>query len=112
MAASTVSGSPAFFSTSRISDSSQPCRLVRGETSLKIHGQDCPVQAEIVQLDTMSAHGDYAGILDWLRNFRAPPRKVFITHGEPAAVVAMRQHITETFGWPAVIPAQDTARTC
>jgi metallo-beta-lactamase family protein len=81
-------------------------RLARGETTLKIHGQDWPVRAEIVQLDTMSAHADYAEILSWLRNFRSSPRKVFITHGEPAAADSMRQHIADTFGWRAVVPVQ------
>ena len=81
-------------------------RLARGETTLKIHGQDWPVRAEIVQLDTMSAHADYIEILAWLRNFRVPPRKVFVTHGEPAAAESMRQHIADTFGWQAVVPAQ------
>lgn len=79
-------------------------RLVRGETTLKIHGQDWPVKAEIVQLDTMSAHADYVEILDWLKNFRKPPRQVFITHGEPEAAEAMRRHIVETFKWNVVVP--------
>ena len=61
------------------------------------------MRAEIAQLDTMSAHADYAEILDWLRNFRVPPRKVFITHGEPEAANAMRDHIMETLGWRDVI---------
>ena len=78
-------------------------RLARGETSLKIHGHEWPVRAEIAQLDTMSAHADYAEILDWLRNFRVPPRKVFITHGEPEAANAMREHVIETLGWRDVI---------
>jgi metallo-beta-lactamase family protein len=80
-------------------------RLARGEASLRIHGRDWPVRAEIVQLDTMSAHADYAEILDWLKNFRAPPRKVFLVHGEPAAAQAMQQHIADSLGWNAVIPA-------
>jgi metallo-beta-lactamase family protein len=80
-------------------------RLVRGEKSLKIHGQDWPVLAEIVQLDTMSAHADYAGILEWLRNFRSPPRRLFVTHGEKQAALGMRQHIQDTFGWDAVVPS-------
>ena len=54
----------------------------------------------------MSAHADYAEILAWLRNFRVPPRKVFITHGEPAAAESMRQHIVDTFGWQAIVPTQ------
>jgi metallo-beta-lactamase family protein len=81
-------------------------RLARGETSLKIHGKEWPVRAEIAQLDTMSAHADYSEILNWLRNFRSAPRKVFITHGEPEAAEAMRQHIVDTFGWTAVVPTQ------
>ncbi len=79
-------------------------RLARGEEAIKIHGQDWPVRAEIVQLDTMSAHADYAEILDWLRHFRRPPRQTFITHGEPEAADAMRQHVEETFGWATVVP--------
>lgn len=79
-------------------------RLARGEATLKIHGQDWPVKAEVVQLDTMSAHADHVEILDWLGNFRKPPRKVFITHGEPAAAEAMRRHIVEAFKWDVVVP--------
>lgn len=86
-------------------------RLARGESSLKIHGKEWPVRVEIAQLDTMSAHADYSEILDWLRNFRSPPRNVFITHGEPAAAEAMRQHIVDTFGWEAVVPAQGACVT-
>jgi metallo-beta-lactamase family protein len=81
-------------------------RLARGESSLKIHGQDYPVRAEVAQIDSMSAHADYEEILDWLRNFRSPPRAVFITHGEPDAAAAMRQHIDEELGWKnVVVPA-------
>lgn len=79
-------------------------RLARGETTLKIHGAEWPVRAEIVQLDTMSAHADYAEIIEWLRHFRKPPRKVFLNHGEPAAAEAMRRHIVETFKWDVVVP--------
>ena len=52
----------------------------------------------------MSAHADYAEILDWLRHFRKAPRKVFITHGEPEAAEAMPDHIVETFKWDVVVP--------
>ena len=86
-------------------------RLARGETSLKIHDKDWPVRAEIAQLNSMSAHADYSEILAWLRNSRSPPRKVFITHGEPAAAEAMRQHVVDTFGWEAVVPTQGVSVT-
>ncbi len=80
-------------------------RLSRGESEIKIHGQMWPVAAEIVQMDNMSAHADYNEILSWLENFRRPPRRVFITHGEINAAQAMKRHIEEKFGWDAVIPS-------
>lgn len=80
-------------------------RLARGEKEIKIHGQMWPVRAEIVKLDSMSAHADYEEILTWMGNFSSRPRKVFVTHGEAEAANAMRQKIEDRFGWDAVVPA-------
>ncbi|HRI75750.1 MAG TPA: MBL fold metallo-hydrolase [Alphaproteobacteria bacterium] len=86
-------------------DGTRGDRLARGEKEISIHGEMWPVRAQIVKLDNMSAHADYSEILSWLGNFNAQPRRVFITHGEPAAAEAMQGHITDTFGWDAHIPA-------
>lgn len=80
-------------------------RLARGEKEIKIHGQMWPVRAEIVKLDSMSAHADYEETLTWMDNFSSRPRKVFVTHGEAEAANAMRQKIEDRFGWDAVVPA-------
>jgi metallo-beta-lactamase family protein len=85
-------------------DGTRGDRLARGEKEVAIHGQMWPVRAEIKRLDNMSAHADYAEILTWLDNFAAPPRRVFITHGEPEAAAAMRGHIEERFSWDAHVP--------
>ncbi|GLQ04799.1 MBL fold metallo-hydrolase RNA specificity domain-containing protein [Sneathiella chinensis] len=79
-------------------------RLARGEKEIKIHGDMWPVNADVHLLDSMSAHADYTEILGWLENFREPPRKVFIVHGEPEAALGMQSHIQEKFGWETVIP--------
>ena len=34
----------------------------------------------------------------------ATPRRVFITHGEPAAADALRRRITEQLSWPCRVP--------
>lgn len=81
-------------------------RLARGEKEISIHGQMWPVLARIEKLDNMSAHADYEEILTWLGNFNSQPRRVFITHGEPAAADAMKGHIEERFGWDAHVPVQ------
>jgi metallo-beta-lactamase family protein len=52
----------------------------------------------------MSAHADYAEILDWLRGFRRAPRRTFVTHGEPAAADELRRRIEETFRWKVTVP--------
>jgi metallo-beta-lactamase family protein len=80
-------------------------RLTRGEEAIKIHGQMWPVRAQIIKMDNMSSHADYSEILTWLENFRSPPRKVFITHGELSSAQALQQKIEEKFGWETVIPA-------
>ncbi|HEX3122015.1 MAG TPA: MBL fold metallo-hydrolase [Rhodanobacteraceae bacterium] len=78
--------------------------MLGGATDIRIHGQDVPVRAEIAALSTLSAHADSAEILQWLGNFRSPPRQTFITHGEPVPADALRQRIERKLGWAAMVP--------
>jgi metallo-beta-lactamase family protein len=80
-------------------------RLARGEREIKIHGQMRAVEAEIVKMDSMSAHADSGEILTWLGHFRRPPKKTFITHGEVSSAEALRKKIETQLGWDAVVPA-------
>ncbi len=79
-------------------------RLARGEKEIKIHGRMWPVHARIELMASLSAHADYGEMLAWLGNFTSPPRKVFITHGEPEAARALQGHIHGRFGWTCEIP--------
>lgn len=81
--------------------------MLAGAEKIKIHGQYIPVLAEVHNLDMLSAHADYEGILRWLRTFKKAPRTTFITHGEPEASDAMRLHIKEELGWNCVVPDHD-----
>lgn len=78
--------------------------MLAGEKSVKIHGEYVPVNAEVCRLDNLSSHADYTEILEWLRGFAAPPRRVYIVHGEPAAADALRRHIQESLGWHCSVP--------
>ena len=78
--------------------------MVNGAESIKIHGEYLPVRAEIVSIDSLSAHADYVQIIDWLQKMKHKPRMVFVTHGEAAAVAAMAQHVEEELHWPARVP--------
>jgi metallo-beta-lactamase family protein len=78
--------------------------LLDGTDELKVFGQYVPVRARVVALDGLSAHADYAELLDWLRASKLSPRDVFVTHGEPAAADAFRRRLREAFGWRARVP--------
>ena len=78
--------------------------LADGTDELKIHAQYVPVRAQIRKLEGLSAHADYAELSDWLEQSRISPRKVFVTHGEPAAADALRRRLRDRFGWDTVVP--------
>ena len=79
-------------------------RILKGEPQVKIFGQMVPIKAHIEYIGSLSAHADYQEILEWLYHFKKAPRKVFITHGEPAAALSLKNKIEEKFGWDCVIP--------
>lgn len=78
--------------------------LVHGADSVKIHGEYWPVRAEVYNLDSLSAHGDYEEILTWLDQGSLKPDMVYVTHGEMVASDIMRKRIHERFGWEAEVP--------
>ena len=83
---------------------SRGATLVGGASTLRIHGEDVPVRAEVAMLDNLSAHADAAEIIGWLRGFKSAPRQTFITHGEAAAADAMRLRIERELHWPCHMP--------
>mgnify|MGYP003658580866 FL=1 len=42
--------------------------------------------------------------MQWLGGFKAPPRKTFLVHGEPASSRALRSRIERELGWSCDIP--------
>jgi metallo-beta-lactamase family protein len=84
--------------------------MTRGTEAVKIHGSYVPIRAEVDNLHMLSAHADADEIMAWLRNFEKPPKRTFITHGEPAAADALRHRIAEELGWACTVPEyRDTA---
>jgi metallo-beta-lactamase family protein len=79
-------------------------RLQNGEKTLRLLGEEVPVRAQIETVGSLSAHADSSEILRWLREFKRPPRKTFIVHGEPEAASALGQLITTKLGWEIAIP--------
>ncbi len=81
--------------------------LQDGAKQIKIFKELVPVRANIRVLENISAHADYAEIIQWLSCSKTNPKKVFITHGELEAANAMKVHITNKFQWSCQVPKQD-----
>lgn len=78
--------------------------LLYGKRKLKIHGEIIDIKAQIEYITNLSAHADYSEILDWLKYFTEPPKKVFITHGDPPASASLKSTIEAELGWQCSIP--------
>lgn len=85
--------------------------LVDGARSLHVFGEDVPVRADVVVMDTLSAHADADGLVGWLRSAPAPPTAVSVVHGEASAADALRRRIRHELGWRAAVPVQGEAIT-
>lgn len=78
--------------------------LVHGAKSVKMHGEMIPIEAEIVQMDSLSAHADQKEILNWLSKFKKPPKKTFLVHGEFESSEILKTKIEKELGWICYIP--------
>jgi len=78
--------------------------LASGERSVRIHGHDVAVEAEVVSLQSASAHADGNQLLDWLRSMPAAPAQVYVVHGERQASDTLRARIQRELGWRALVP--------
>ena len=76
-----------------------------GIQTVKIHGQQIPVQAHVETIENLSGHADYREIIGWLKRFTLTPSKTFITHGEIHASEGLQVKIAEALKWDAIIPA-------
>ena len=78
--------------------------LVGGAREVRMHGRWVPVRAEVATLEGLSSHADRDELLAWLGALPSPPRRVYVTHGEPAAADSLRQAISEKLQWHSAVP--------
>jgi metallo-beta-lactamase family protein len=69
--------------------------LVDGAHTVAIHGQRIPVRAEIQYLRSLSAHADSDELLRWCAALPAPPKRIFLNHGEDPARKALEAALVE-----------------
>jgi len=58
--------------------------LKRGDRTVKIFGEELPVNAKVRSMDSFSGHGDYNEMINYLSGINSEKvKKVFLVHGEP-----------------------------
>jgi metallo-beta-lactamase family protein len=78
--------------------------LASGADTLRIFGQEVPIRAEVVAMQSFSGHADADEELAWMSGATRKPAITYVTHGELDASDALRARISRELGWPARVP--------
>lgn len=79
-------------------------QLLDGADEIKFYGEYYPVHARIDLLDGLSGHADQWELIEWVSELQSPPERLFLVHGEPQALDALRVKLTDRYGWSPEIP--------
>lgn len=75
-----------------------------GARTVRIHGQDVPVNAEVVALEHFSVHADRDDVRAWLSSAATSPKRVVLIHGEDDARAELKPLLEKEFGLDVVAP--------
>ena len=79
--------------------------LKSGLNKIRIHHKEIDVEAEIVVLDSLSAHADSNELMAWYKKIQNKPQRCFLVHGEEASQGALSYRIINELGWDCVVPS-------
>jgi metallo-beta-lactamase family protein len=82
-------------------------RLLTGTKEVSIFGIQHEVHAEVAQIKSMSAHGDYEDLNQWLagQDIRSV-KKLFLVHGEYDVQVQFKNRLVKKGFFDVEIPAR------
>ncbi len=63
--------------------------ILNGAEKVRILGQKREVNAKIARIHGFSGHADQSELIRWLAAFKAPPKNIFVVHGETDAANAL-----------------------
>jgi len=78
--------------------------LLDGARFVRIHKGDVPVLAEVAELRGLSGHADAGELMRWMAGVETKPRRVFLTHGEEEAALALGARIAKERGFATHVP--------
>ena len=78
-------------------------KLLAGDSSVKLFGEDIAVKAEILRIDSFSSHADKPHLRAWVKKVR-PGTRIFVNHGEDKVTESFAEIASIDTGKPAVAP--------
>lgn len=79
-------------------------KLIEGAPEIKIYGRYYTVEAQIVQIEGLSAHGDQQDLVNWLSALKNPPKCIYLVHGENLPADELRVKIQDRYGFKCSVP--------
>ncbi len=80
-------------------------RIVDGEKSIKIFGDEVSVNARIEYIEGFSGHADQTWLLNFISSFYTKPRHIFLVHGEEEGQEVLKEKIEEQSDIGVTIPS-------
>lgn len=74
---------------------------------VKLHGKFYQIKAQVIEITGLSGHADQGELMQWLKTFQKLPEKIFLVHGEPSALDALRVKIEGELNITAHIQRED-----
>jgi metallo-beta-lactamase family protein len=86
-------------------DGTRGRKLVDKEPTIRIFGEDVPVNCHVENMTSLSGHADKEELFAWMKNFKQSPKMVFTVHGEGENLEAYTKAIKERMGWNVIQPS-------
>ena len=78
-------------------------RLLDGEKSVKLFGEEIAVQARVVNYPGLSSHADHDHLVGWIEAFDPKPQQVFVVHGDADVAPVFAEELKGK-GFTAIAP--------
>lgn len=79
-------------------------RILDGSSTVRIHGEEISVKAEIELIEGFSGHADQKDLMNWINNFDEIRESIFLVHGDDDARESMKNIIEENTNYKVILP--------
>lgn len=83
-------------------------KIIDGATKVKVGDSEVEIRARVRRLSGFSGHGDQRQMMDYVRAFATPPKRIVLVHGEPEAGEALQRAMEAELGIPTEFPTRGT----